>query len=151
MSFTIVIFLVVLPVLAICALAIYLGMGGIEHERKARKEKRKSIENELIWNGLWKLVGANAATLDKVICFLLEDQRVSARMSDEERMKKLALMREYRDVAREDKRRPKNTIPWRGAEWKGEIWGDKPIVGLDEPLNYDPQGWIAGLPFNIDK
>jgi hypothetical protein len=151
MSFTIVLLLIALPVLAICALAIYLGMSGIEDEKKARMENRKSLENELIQNGLWKLVGADVATLDRAIRFLLEDQRARARMRDDERMKKTALLSRYKSTLGEPEKKRYTTIKgfgnWCGWGYGWDEWDYLPKVinPPDEPQNsmFSDFEWIA--------
>ena len=151
MSFTIVLLLIALPVLAVCALAMYLGMSGRENEKKARIKNRKSIENELIQNGLWKLVGADAATLDRTIRFLLEDQRARAKMSDEARMKKIALLSRYKSNLEERKRNGYTTIKgfgnWYGWGYGWNEWDCLPKVinPLDEPQNsiFSDFEWIT--------
>lgn len=152
MSFTIVLLLMVLPVLAICVLAVYLGMSGIEDEKKARTKNRKSLENELIQNNLWKLVGADASTLDKVIRFLLENEWLRTRMSDEERMKKIALLREYKDAVRGSKKETKKVI-WNYNPWsykncwetdfgKKDLWNDPlPFSELEAWMSNSPVGF----------
>lgn len=151
MSLNIVLLLISLPVLAVCAFAMYMGMSGLEKKKEKRVKDRKALENELIPNGLWKLVGADSVTLDKAIRFLLEDQRAKAVMSDEERMKKVGLLREYRSSLTGFKGMSRKNISWKDVKWEQEMWGNKPIVGLDEPINYDPLGWIEGLPFSSKK
>jgi hypothetical protein len=142
MSLYIVLLLIALPVLAICALAIYLGMSGIEDEKKARIRNRKSLENELIQNGLWKLVGADAATLDKAIRFLLEDQRARARMSDDERMKKAALLSRYKSSLGEPEKKRYTTKNgfgnWNRWGYGWDEWHSSPKVinPPGEPQNF---------------
>jgi hypothetical protein len=151
MSFSIVLLLISLPVLTVCAFAMYMGMSGLEKKKEKRVKDRKALENALISNGMWRLVGTDPVTLDKAIRFLLEDQRARAGMSDEERMKKAGLLKEYKNSVTGFKGMSRKNISWKDVEWEQDMSGNKPIVGLDEPINYDPLGWIAGLPFSSRK
>jgi hypothetical protein len=101
MSFSVVLLLISLPVLAVCAFAMYMGMSGLEKKKEKRVKDRKALENELIWNGMWKLVGADPVTLDKAIRFLLEEQTARVGMSDEERIKKAGLLSGFKSTLRE--------------------------------------------------
>ena len=145
MGFNVVLLLISLPVLAVCAFAMYMSMSGLEKEKKEKRvNDRKTLENELIWNGMWKLVGADPITLDKAIHFLLEDQKARARMSDEERAKKIALLREYKSTLKESRENGYFTINELG-NWNESNYYGTLVTPLDEPQNSSLSDfeWIA--------
>lgn len=120
MSANIVLILISLPVLAVCAFAMYMGMSGLEKKKEKSVKDRKALENQLIWNGMWRFVGADPVTLDKAIRFLLEDQRARVGMSDEERMKKAGLLREYRDTLLRETRRENKCATSGFKDWDND-------------------------------
>ena len=147
MSFSLVLLLISLPVLAVCAFAMYMGMSGLEKKKEKRVKDRKALENELIRNGMWRLVGGDPVTLDKAIRFLLEDQRARAGMSDEERMKKAGLLSKYKSTLEEpDKERyTTNNRFGNWIEWDNVPYGVTHVNPLSEPQNFmfSDFRWIA--------
>jgi hypothetical protein len=147
MSFSLVLLLISLPVLAVCALAIYMGMSGLEKKKEKRVKDRKALENQLIWNGMWRFVGADPVTLDKAIRFLLEDQRARVGMSDEERMKKAGMLSKYKSTLEEPEKKRYTTNNRFGNwnEWDNVPYGVTHVNPLSEPQNFmfSDFRWIA--------
>ena len=134
-----------IPVFVIAALAYYLGIKGIEDERKAKTRDRKALENELIWNGVWKLVGMDTLTLEKAIR-LLEDNRAKDRMPEEERLRKIGLLREYKVAVTNLNKRSRSNWNYdmlhRKDNFEKDIWDDPlPMNELESWMSNSPVGF----------
>jgi len=142
MSFIVVLLLISLPVLAVCALAMYMGVSGLEKKKEKRVKDRKALENQLIWNGMWRLIGADLVTLDRAMRFFLEDQRARVGMNDEERMKKAGLLSKYKSTLEEPEKKRYTTNNrfgnWNGwgYGWNEEYSGPKVINPPGKPQNF---------------
>ena len=147
MSFIVVLFLISLPILAVCAFAIYMGMSGLEKKKEKRVKDRKAVENQLIRNGMWRFVGADPVSLDKAIRYLLEDQRARAGMSDEERMKKAGLLSKYKSTLEKPEKKiyTSNNRFGNWNEWDNVPYDVTHVNPLSEPQNFmfSDFRWIA--------